>query len=79
MSDAYLQGILAREAVDTGPYSPVRGVQGILAPLLGEWANGNLISISPSGSFSKGTANHSGTDIDLFISLSENTPNTPTR
>ncbi|KQW76802.1 hypothetical protein [Ensifer sp. Root127] len=76
MSDAYLQGILAREAVDTGPYSPVRGVQGILAPLVGEWAKGNLISISASGSFSKGTANHSGTDIDLFISLSENTPDT---
>lgn len=76
MSDAYLQAILAREAVDTGPNSPVRGVQGILAPLLAEWANVYLISVSPSGSFAKGTANHSGTDIDLFISLSENTVET---
>ncbi|WP_222029985.1 nucleotidyltransferase domain-containing protein [Rhizobium leguminosarum] len=76
MSDAYLQAILSREAVDTGPNSPVRGVQGILAPLLAEWANVYLISVSPSGSFAKGTANHSGTDIDLFISLSENTVET---
>ena len=34
------------------------------------------LSISPSGSFAKGTANRSGTDIDLFISLSESTPET---
>ena len=32
--------------------------------------------VQPSGSFAKGTANESGTDIDLFISLSENVPNT---
>jgi hypothetical protein len=32
--------------------------------------------VSPSGSFAKGTANDSGTDIDLFISLSDSTPNT---
>jgi hypothetical protein len=30
----------------------------------------------PSGSFAKGTANRSGTDIDLFISLSETTTQT---
>ncbi len=35
-----------------------------------------MLSISPSGSFAKGTANRSGTDIDLFISLSESTPET---
>ena len=38
---------------------------------------GNVVlSISPSGSFAKGTANRSGTDIALFISLSESTPET---
>lgn len=31
-----------------------------------------LLNISPSGSFAKGTANKSGTDIDLFSSISEN-------
>ena len=34
-------------------------------------AGDNLIGVYPSGSFMKGTAVLSGTDIDLFISLSE--------
>lgn len=71
MSDAYLQGILAREAVDTGPYAPVRGVLATTTPVIAGWAGNKLLSVNPSGSFAKGTANHSSTDIDLFISLSE--------
>jgi len=74
--DNYLQGILSREAVDTGPHSPVRAVQTTLLPILREWAGNMLAGVSPSGSFAKGTANKSGTDIDLFISISENTPDT---
>jgi hypothetical protein len=35
-----------------------------------------LSSVSPSGSFAKGTANKSGTDIDLFLSISQQCPNT---
>ena len=75
-ADAYLQAILNREAVDTGPYSHVRGVQTVLQPILRTWAGAYLSDVSPSGSFAKGTANKSGTDIDLFISLSQNTPDT---
>jgi hypothetical protein len=75
-ADAYLQTILNREAVDTGLYSPVRGVQTMLQPIIQEWAGAQLSDVSPSGSFAKGTANRSGTDIDLFISLSQNTPHT---
>jgi tRNA nucleotidyltransferase (CCA-adding enzyme) len=75
-ADAYLQGILNRKAVDTGIFSPVRGVQAVLEPVIRAWANGFLISVSPSGSFAKGTANRSGTDIDLFISLSPDTRET---
>lgn len=75
-ADQYLQNILAREAVDNGLYSPIRGVQATLAPMLQQWAGSYLLSVSPSGSFAKGTANLSGTDIDLFISLSETTPQT---
>lgn len=71
-ADAYLQQILARETVDTGPSSPVRGVQARLMPFLQEWAGQYLRQVQPSGSFAKGTANRSGTDIDLFVSLSEN-------
>ena len=45
-------------------------------PTLRQWAGDNLIGVSPSGSFMKGTAVRSGTDIDLFISLSEHTNET---
>jgi Nucleotidyltransferase domain len=75
-ADEYLQGILTREAVDAGPYSPVRRVQAQIEPAIRAWANNWLVGVSPSGSFAKGTANHSGTDIDLFISLSQPTPAT---
>ncbi len=73
--DAYLQNILARESVDTGLHSPVRGIQNVLAPLIRAWAGNQLVSVNPSGSFAKGTANASGTDIDLFISLAADTTN----
>ncbi|MDP9051653.1 MAG: nucleotidyltransferase domain-containing protein [Acidobacteriota bacterium] len=75
-ADQYLQGILAREAVFTGLASPLWGVQGILMPTIREWANRFLLEVHASGSFMKGTANKSGTDIDLFISLSEETAET---
>jgi hypothetical protein len=49
-------------------------VQASVEPLIRSWANVYFRRISPSGSFAKGTANRSGTDIDLFISLSDQTP-----
>ena len=40
--------------------------------------NKYLAGILPSGSFAKGTAIHSGTDIDLFLSLrAENAQKSP--
>ena len=75
-ADEYLQSILNREAVDAGAYSPVRGVHTVLDPIIRDWAGNRLLSIHPSGSFMKGTANKSGTDIDFFISLSEQTTET---
>ena len=74
--DEYLNAILIREMVNTGPFSPVRGVQTVLYPLLQRWAGNRLVNVHPSGSFMKGTANVSGTDIDLFISLSDQTNET---
>ncbi|HEV7251906.1 MAG TPA: nucleotidyltransferase [Mesorhizobium sp.] len=68
--EQYLRNILAREMVDTGPQSPIRRVQQTLEPAIRTWAAGVLNGVSPSGSFAKGTAIASGTDIDLFISLS---------
>jgi hypothetical protein len=75
-ADLYLQQILQRETVNTGPYSPVLGVLTTLDPIIQRWADRFLVSVTPSGSFAKGTANRSGTDIDLFISLSSATPET---
>lgn len=75
-ADLYLQRILAREAVDTGTYSPVRGVQALVMSALQEWGGQYIRFVQPSGSFAKGTANKSGTDIDLFVSLSEGVSNT---
>lgn len=75
-ADAYLANILKREAVDTSIFSPLWNIQTTIQPLLNQWANRYLLDVRPSGSFSKGTANVSGTDIDLFISLSDQTPET---
>jgi hypothetical protein len=75
-ADQYLYAILEREAVDMGPQSPILSVLGTLNPLLRRWAGNRLHSVTPSGSFAKGTPNRSGTDIDLFISLSQETTET---
>ena len=76
MSDAYLRQVLAHYAVDNGLYSPVRQVQSLLAPTINKWGGQYVLSVEPSGSFAKGTAVRTGTDIDLFVSLSSNTPDT---
>lgn len=75
-ADQYLAHILQREAVDTGPLSPVRNVLTTLTPILQGWASKYFLQAVPSGSFAKGTAIRSGTDIDIFISLSQETPDT---
>ncbi len=75
-ADQYLSNILAREAVNTGLGSPVLAVRDRLLPTLAEWGAGHLLAVNPSGSFAKRTANRSGTDIDLFLSVSQNVPNT---
>ncbi len=75
-ADEYLQGLLQREFVDTGPLSKARGMQAALEPMLRKWGGSAIEQIKPSGSFAKGTAIRSGTDIDLFISLSSTTPDT---
>lgn len=76
MSGAYLEWLLAREDVDRSPTSPALQVRALLTPYLMRWGNGYIETIVPSGSYAKGTANASGTDIDLFISLRRETPNT---
>jgi len=75
-ADQYLQNILAREAVDVSATSPVLKVQSVIYPIVTAWAGTTFRAMQPSGSFMKGTANRSGTDIDLFISLSSQTTET---
>jgi Nucleotidyltransferase domain len=66
----YLNAILARELVGTGLASPALFVPGAIRPVIEKWAGRYLLDITASGSYAKGTANRSGTDLDLFISLS---------
>jgi tRNA nucleotidyltransferase (CCA-adding enzyme) len=72
-ADQYLMTILRRETVDT---SVAQAVINALRPTIVQWGNQYLASIAPSGAFAKGTANKSGTDIDLFISLKPETRET---
>lgn len=72
-TNQYLRNILKREEVDTSNTSPLIRVQRQIQPLIYQWAGNLLANIYPSGSFAKGTANKSGTDIDIFVSLSSNT------
>jgi predicted nucleotidyltransferase len=72
--DQYLLQILRREAVPTGPTSAAMKALVALYPLIRQWANIHLAGMFPSGSYAKGTAVRSGTDIDLFISLKHTTP-----
>ncbi|TIM26515.1 MAG: nucleotidyltransferase [Mesorhizobium sp.] len=74
--EQYLRQVLARYSVDTGPFSPLLDIQRQLTPLITTWANGNMRWLAPSGSFAKGTAVHTGTDFDLFISLRRETEET---
>jgi len=76
MSDALLRQVLAQNAVDTGAGSPVLQVRATLLPVLQRWGGKYIRSVEPSGSFAKGTAVRSGTDIDLFVSLRADTPET---
>jgi hypothetical protein len=75
-ADQYLLEILRRETVARGIGSPALMVFQTLRPIITRWAGKYLAGLAPSGSFAKATGNHSGTDIDIFISLSSNTPET---
>jgi hypothetical protein len=72
----YLNSILARELVGVGLASPALLLPGTIELVLRQWAGAYLLSVTPSGSYAKGTANRSDTDLDLFISLSPDTPDT---
>jgi hypothetical protein len=72
-ADQFLFTILHRETVNT---SVAHAALTTLRPIITPWANQYLAGIAPSGSFAKGTAVKSGTDIDLFVSLKPETKET---
>lgn len=69
--DEYLQGILAKYAVNTS--GAIASGQTIY-PVLSRWGNKYLNSADFSGSLVKGTGISIGTDADIFLSLSSTTP-----
>ena len=65
----HLRAVLAKHQVNTGVFSPVRGVQPLIEPVIRTWGGSYIVDIRTSGSFAKETAVHGGTEIDLFVSL----------
>jgi hypothetical protein len=73
-ADQYVESVLAKYAVQMGANSEPERVANTIAPTIRQWAGSYLASLSFSGSYAKGTPVHGGTDVDLFISLNPNTP-----
>lgn len=68
-ADQYVETILSKYAVTTGPYSAAERAANAVAPAIRQWAGQWLAELRYSGSYAKGTAINIGTDVDLFISL----------
>jgi hypothetical protein len=75
-ADEYVESVIRKYAVVTGPYSKAEQSANAIAPSVRSWADHYLTSLTFSGSYAKGTAINIATDIDLFISLSSTTPGT---
>lgn len=74
--DEYVESILNKYQVATGPNSPAERVANVIIPSLKQWAGLQLAGIQFSGSYAKSTAVSIGTDVDLFISLKSTTAGT---
>ncbi len=74
--DEYINNVLQKYVVPTGPYSPAEQNANIIIPAIRRWASGYLEGIFFSGSYAKGTGVSGSADIDIFISLASTTPNT---
>jgi hypothetical protein len=78
--DLYLLATIARHRLPESAHSVPSAFRRRLLPLLRRWAGPHLESVSLSGSYAKGTALRgpsllpSDLDIDLFLSLSPDTP-----
>ena len=74
--DQYLLSVLTKYQIATGTGSlPYKAGQSLYS-VIKEWARDHLNEVLFSGSYAKGTGIKGGTDVDLFISLNSNTPET---
>jgi hypothetical protein len=71
--DEYLASILQKYAVNT---AGAEAAGQSIYPVIERWSNGYLSKAEFSGSLAKGTCISIGTDADIFISMSSNTPGT---
>jgi hypothetical protein len=72
--DQYIEAVLARHELKPTLFSGL--ATSAVVPKLRDWAGPWLNEISYVGSIAKGTGISGTTDIDIFISLKSNTPNT---
>ena len=73
--DAYIKSIIAKYALRTLQPSAIAATQEVYN-IIQTWAGRYLLSVTYSGSTAKGTAICGIADVDLFISLSPDTPGT---
>lgn len=71
LASEYVASMIDKYAVGAGPASAAARAAEELVPALREWAGRYLLEIGLSGSYAKGTATSLGTDIDVFMSLSD--------
>ena len=71
LASEYVASVVDKYAVQAGPGSAAVRAAEELVPVLREWAGRYLLEIGLSGSYAKGTSTAPGTDIDVFISLSD--------
>lgn len=70
----YVRQVLSKYRVPRGRGSATEDVATSVAPLIEKWGGKCLNSITYSGSYAKGTAVSTGTDVDLFISIDSDIP-----
>lgn len=68
-ADDYLRGILEREAVESGPRSPLRGLDLEVLRVLRDVLEGRRAEVYPTGAFERQAANNSGRRIDFLVSF----------
>ena len=71
--DDYLNNIVKKYAVNV---AGAKTAAQTIYPIINDWGKSYLLNAEFSGSLSKGTAISIGTDADIFISMSSNTPGT---